>query len=61
MEYTNQYEAGAAALMTDPELRMDNYLSFLWAIASLREKISGEPALDNWLKWQENHRTMEKK
>jgi len=37
--------------MTPEEMRRDNHLAWLWCIAVMRERISGEPALDNWRKW----------
>jgi hypothetical protein len=38
--------------MTGAELRRDSYLAWLWCIAVLRERRSGEPALENWRRWQ---------
>lgn len=43
--------------MTKDERDLDSYLSWLWAVAALREEhaknknLANEPAMDNWLKW----------
>lgn len=44
--------AGEGVGVTPEELRRDNYLAWLWVIAVLRERVSGEPAEQNWHKWQ---------
>ncbi len=39
--------------VTREELRRDNHLSWLWCIAVLRERLAGDPAEENFLKWVE--------
>ena len=41
--------------MTREELRRDNHWSWLWCIAVLRERLSGESAQENFHTWASWH------
>ncbi len=43
--------------MTRAEIRLDYYRAWLWCIAVLRERLSGEPAEENfhtWVSWNDD-------